>query len=45
MFFRADLLRGYVYPIWLKIVGVLAWLLTIYLGVNAIIVWYGKVFG
>lgn len=29
---RRDLLQGYKYPLWLLIVGVLAWLLTLYLG-------------
>lgn len=29
---RRDLLRGYVYPKWLLVVGVLAWLLTLWLG-------------
>lgn len=29
---RRDLLRGYAYPAWLLAVGVLAWLLTVYLG-------------
>ncbi|MDO5726756.1 MAG: hypothetical protein Q4Q03_02400, partial [Bowdeniella nasicola] len=33
---RRDLLHGYRYPVWLLIVGVLTWLLTIYLGVNAL---------
>lgn len=33
---RQDLLDGYVYPKWLLVIGVLSWLLTIYLGVNAI---------
>lgn len=32
---RRDLLHGYKYPAWLIVVGVLAWLLTIYIGVNA----------
>nr|WP_226346785.1 NRAMP family divalent metal transporter [Agilicoccus flavus] len=30
--FRPALLRGYVYPTWLKVAGVAAWLLTLYLG-------------
>jgi Mn2+/Fe2+ NRAMP family transporter len=34
---RRDLLGGYKYPAWLLIVGVLAWLLTLYLGYNAIL--------
>jgi Mn2+/Fe2+ NRAMP family transporter len=29
---RADLLDGYVYPRWLAAIGLLAWLVTIYLG-------------
>jgi Mn2+/Fe2+ NRAMP family transporter len=29
---RRDLLRGYAYPRWLLVVGVLAWLLTLWLG-------------
>ena len=33
---RRDLLDGYKYPAWLLAVGVLAWLLTLYLGYNAI---------
>ena len=33
---RRDLLRGYRYPRWLLGVGVLAWLLTLYLGWNAL---------
>ena len=32
---RRDLLRGYKYPIWLIVIGVLSWLLTIYLGWNS----------
>jgi len=32
---RRDLLSGYVYPKWLLIIGVLAWLLTLYLGYQA----------
>lgn len=32
---RRDLLRGYRYPVWLFVVGVLAWLLTIYLAVKS----------
>jgi Mn2+/Fe2+ NRAMP family transporter len=34
---RRDLLGGYKYPAWLLVVGVLAWLLTLYLGYNAIL--------
>ncbi len=34
---RRDLLGGYKYPVWLLVVGVLAWLLTLYLGYNAIL--------
>ncbi len=33
---RRDLLGGYRYPAWLLTAGVLAWLLTLYLGYNAI---------
>jgi Mn2+/Fe2+ NRAMP family transporter len=33
---RRDLLGGYRYPAWLLGVGVLAWLLTLYLGYNAV---------
>jgi Mn2+/Fe2+ NRAMP family transporter len=33
---RRDLLHGYAYPRWLLGVGVLAWLLTLYLGYNAV---------
>lgn len=33
---RRDLLGGYRYPKWLLIVGVLAWLLTLYLGWNSL---------
>ncbi|GAA3295953.1 divalent metal cation transporter [Arthrobacter citreus] len=33
---RRDLLAGYNYPKWLLIVGVLAWLLTLYLGWNSL---------
>ena len=33
---RRDLLAGYAYPKWLLIVGVLAWLLTLYLGWNSL---------
>ncbi|WP_018024182.1 NRAMP family divalent metal transporter [Corynebacterium ulceribovis] len=32
---RRDLLRGYKYPIWLIVIGVLSWVLTIYLGWNS----------
>jgi Mn2+/Fe2+ NRAMP family transporter len=34
---RRDLLGGYRYPAWLLIIGVLTWLLTVYLGYNAIL--------
>ncbi len=34
---RRDLLGGYRYPTWLLAIGVLAWLLTLYLGYNAIL--------
>lgn len=34
-FKRRDLLQGYAYPKWLLIIGFLAWLLTIFIGVNA----------
>jgi len=33
---RRDLMGGYRYPVWLLAVGWLAWLLTLYLGYNAI---------
>ncbi|KGJ79641.1 membrane protein [Cryobacterium roopkundense] len=33
---RRDLLGGYVYPKWLLIVGVLAWLLTLFLGYQSL---------
>lgn len=33
---RRDLLGGYRYPVWLLAVGVAAWLLTLYLGWNAL---------
>lgn len=34
--FRGDLLKGYKYPKWLVAIGVLVWLLTLYLGANAV---------
>ncbi|GAB3259849.1 divalent metal cation transporter [Alteromonas gracilis] len=34
---RRDLLGGYAYPRWLLVLGVVAWLLTLYLGYNAIL--------
>jgi len=33
---RRDLMGDYKYPSWLLILGVLSWLLTIYLGYNAL---------
>lgn len=33
---RRDLLGGYVYPKWLLIIGVLAWLLTLFLGYQSL---------
>ena len=33
---RRDLMNGYRYPAWLLGIGVLAWLLTLYLGYNAV---------
>ncbi|MHA6802990.1 NRAMP family divalent metal transporter [Salinifilum ghardaiensis] len=33
---RTDLLGGYRYPRWLLVIGVLAWLLTVYLGANSL---------
>jgi len=33
---RRDLLHGYRYPVWLLVVGVLAWLLTVYLAWNSL---------
>ena len=34
---RRDLMGGYRYPAWLLAIGVLAWLLTLYLGYNALL--------
>lgn len=34
---RRDLMQGYSYPKWLLIVGVLAWLLTLFLGWNSLV--------
>ena len=31
-----DLLGGYRYPRWLIVIGVAAWLLTVYMAVNAL---------
>jgi Mn2+/Fe2+ NRAMP family transporter len=31
-----DLLQGYRYPRWLLVIGVLTWLLTVYLGINSL---------
>ena len=33
---RTDLLGGYRYPRWLLVIGVLAWMLTVYLGANSL---------
>lgn len=33
---RRDLLQGYKYPKWLLIIGVLAWVLTVFLAVNSL---------
>jgi len=33
---RRDLMQGYAYPKWLLIIGVLAWLLTLFLGWNSL---------
>ncbi|MEO8851941.1 MAG: NRAMP family divalent metal transporter [Allobranchiibius sp.] len=33
---RRDLLQGYKYPQWLLVVGILAWLITLYLGYSSI---------
>ncbi len=33
---RRDLLQGYVYPKWLLVVGVIAWLLTLWLGIQSL---------
>ncbi|KQB85968.1 NRAMP family divalent metal transporter [Corynebacterium lowii] len=33
---RQDLLKGYRYPMWLKVLGTVVWLLTIYLGWNSL---------
>ena len=32
---RRDLMNGYRYPVWLLVVGVLAWLVSVYIAVNA----------
>ncbi len=34
---RRDLLHGYRYPTWLLVIGALAWLLSLYLGYNALL--------
>lgn len=34
---RRDLMQGYAYPKWLLIIGVLAWLLTLFLGWNSLV--------
>ena len=33
---RRDLMQGYRYPKWLLVIGILAWLLTLYLGWNSL---------
>ncbi len=33
---RRDLLQGYKYPQWLLVIGILAWLITLYLGYSSI---------
>lgn len=33
---RRDLLEGYRYPVWLLVVGVIAWLFTVFLAVNSL---------
>ncbi|OKL54697.1 hypothetical protein BSZ39_02615 [Bowdeniella nasicola] len=33
---RRDLMNGYVYPVWLLVIGTVTWLLTIYLGWQAL---------
>lgn len=33
---RRDLMHGYRYPAWLLVVGVLAWLVSVYIAVNAL---------
>ena len=33
---RRDLLRGYKYPVWLLVIGLLAWMLTLYMGMNSL---------
>ncbi|NLU83208.1 NRAMP family divalent metal transporter [Rhodococcus sp. HNM0569] len=33
---RRDLLHGYRYPVWLKVAGLVVWLLTLYLGWNSL---------
>lgn len=42
--FRTDLLRGYKYPKWLIVIGVLVWLLTLYLGYDVFSTNIGKLF-
>ena len=34
---RRDLMNGYAYPKWLLIVGVVTWLLTVFLGWNSVL--------
>ncbi len=33
---RRDLLQGYVYPKWLLGIGVLAWFITVFLGISSL---------
>lgn len=33
---RRDLLQGYKYPVWLLVIGLLAWILTLYMGMNSL---------
>ena len=32
---RRDLLQNYKYPTWLLVIGVITWLLTVYLGISS----------
>ncbi len=39
---RRDLLGGYRYPVWLLVIGVLAWLICLFLGYQTIVEFVGK---
>ncbi|MGH8941145.1 MAG: NRAMP family divalent metal transporter, partial [Actinomycetes bacterium] len=39
---RRDLLGGYRYPVWLLVIGVLAWLVSLFLGYQTIVEFVGK---